>query len=119
MSHLITAGAVTITPTAITDFRARRVARSNVHDITGRGNPDVTLRPSSLRTGSFTLTFTNTADAIAAEAAHAAGVVFTLTSDVVGVAMSYIVPEGGGTDIAQDVTLAAWTLVVDFQEVTL
>lgn len=121
MSTLITHGADTITPTQVLGYDTEREAGNIVHPILGRSNPDVTLRPARLRTGTLTLGFhgrTSEADSLTAEALHATGGVFAVVStDRATVEMSYVV-DGMIRRELDDESRDAWVLSVGFQEVT-
>lgn len=96
---------------------SRTSASANVvHPIVGRSDVEATLRPAGLAAGTLTLIFPSRATAFAAEAAHRAVGIFTLTdTDVPEASMSYIVqgqivlslPPGG----------SLWQLAVGFQQV--
>ncbi|TQJ31945.1 hypothetical protein [Microbacterium sp. SLBN-146] len=118
--NLITHGASTITPTEILGYTSERESRNIIHAILGRSNPDVTLRPAALRTGTLIMGFhgaNSEADSASAEALHATGGVFTVLSPDRGtIEMSYVAA-GRITRELEDETRDAWVLRVDFQEV--
>ncbi len=120
MADVITSGATVITPTLILGYESTRAPGTIVHDIIGRANPDVTLRPAGTRTGRMELGFIGEADSYAAETALSTAAVFTLTStDRPTVALSFIVKEGGTiTRTLDDETRNAWTVAFDWREVT-
>lgn len=119
MSTVITYTGGSITPDMVLAYQSRREAGNIVHPILGRSNPDVTFRPAMLRTGTLELGFygdTSEEDSLAAEEAHALGVVFTLAStDRGSIEMSYVVSGAVVRTIAESRT--AWTLDVEYQEV--
>lgn len=119
MATVITHTAGTITPEQVNGFEAAREARTIVHNIIGRADPDITLRPVGLRTGTLTLVFATGAAAKSAEAALAFPQVLALSDpDVPEVAMSFVV---AGGDLAPKLDLdtqTVWLLDVPFQEVT-
>lgn len=121
MSNIITRGSDTIAPTVIDGFRSERESRNVVHPILGRDEPDVTLRPSNLRTGTLTLGFegpTSEARSKAAEDMLAASGVFTLASTERATAeMSFII-QGTPSRELEDETRDAWIVTLDFQEVS-
>jgi hypothetical protein len=119
MANTITAGATIIAPTLIDGYEAERAGGTIVHPILGRTNPDVTLRPASLRTGTLKLLFADEAPALAAWNALSAGAVFRLQSDERTVGMYFVVPEGERIAFRlNDEARTGWHLDVPFQEVT-
>ena len=116
MSHLITHAGGSITPLAVTEYKVEQQAGNIVHHILGRTDPDITLRPTGLRSGTLTLVFTTSAAADDARRQHAAGAVFALTSAAVpAINMSYVLAGRLGTIQGN---ANEWTLTIDFQEVT-
>lgn len=122
MSTVITHASGTITPTVVLGYESEREARTIVHSILGRANPDVTLRPAGLRTGTLTLGFegaTAEADSLEAENVHAAvGSFAVVSTDRDTIEMPYVV-SGRITRALDDQTRDAWTVAIDFQEVIL
>lgn len=119
MSTIITHSTGMITPEVIDGFQSSREARSIVHTILGRPDPDITYRPASLRKGTLTLVFATGAAAIAAEAVLVLPEVFTLSdTDVAQVAMSFVVADGDVVTALDKSTRRAWTVTIPFQEVT-
>lgn len=120
MTNLITRGVDTIEPTIIEGYRSERESRNIVHPILGRAEPDVTLRPSSLRGGSLTLGFesaTSEDDSKAAEDILGDSGVFALTSsDRSTVDMSFVVVGTPAREL-EDETRDAWLVVFEYQEV--
>lgn len=122
MTDTITIGATIITPTVVLGFESARPGGTLTHPILGRSNPDVTLRPAGMRAGTLQLGFagaSSEADSLAAETAHASGVVAVFAStDRATVGMSYVVPASGRiTRTLEDTTRNAWVVSVDFEEV--
>jgi len=116
MSQTILHAGGTITPLAVTTYLTSREAGTIIHPILGRSNPDVTLRPAMTRTGTLVLAFTAEADAKEAEDAHAAGGVFSLTSDSLTTIEMYYVANGRiERELADGST--HWIVRVDFQEI--
>ncbi|WP_460776011.1 hypothetical protein [Microbacterium sp. GXF7504] len=111
----ITSGGTTINPVAVYDFSSSRPSGNKTHRIPGRAEPDVTRRVAGLRTGTLRLAFRNAADSLAAENLHASGGICTLVADPL--TMSYVVADGGSI-VRSRTKAGAWTLEVDFQEVT-
>lgn len=120
MATIITHEADTITPTQVLGYSAEREAGNVVHPILGRSNPDVTLRPASLRTGTLSLGFQgDTSEEDSAECAeiHAVGGVFSIFStERATVEMSYV-SNGRITRELDDESRDAWVVTVDFQEI--
>lgn len=116
MSTFITHGATTITPTVVSSYEVEQEGGNLVHTIPGRSEPDVTLRPAGLRTGTLTLTFASATAANAARLLHVTGGVFTLTSPEQAVVnMSYVLSGKLGTVLG---SAGEWTITVDFHEVS-
>lgn len=114
----ITHATGTITPNVVDGYEADIQARSIVHTIMGREDPDITTRPSGLRTGTLSLVFASRASAWAAIAALRIPQVLTLTDpDVPEVGMTFVVVGGAIRAQLDDVTRSAWTVEVPFQEV--
>lgn len=119
MASVIIHSTGTITPNVINGFVATREARSIVHTILGRSDPDVTFRPVGLRAGTLTLVFADGSAASSAEAALIVPQVLTLTDpDVPEVGMSFVVAEGDIVSRLDDGTQKVWIVEVPFREVT-
>lgn len=118
MTTTITHSSGVIAPEVVHGFQATRDARSIVHTILGREDPDITFRPASLRKGTLTLVFPTGAAASAAEAILVTGQVFTIQdSTVAEVGMSFVVADGSVTRSLDGGTRVVWTVAVPFQEV--
>lgn len=118
MSTIITHAAGTITPEVVDGFEASRPARTIVHTILGRADPDITFRPAGLRNGELALVFGTGAEAAAAEAILAVPQVFGLNDPAVPqVSMSFVVAGGDLTNSLDPQTRRVWILRVPFQEV--
>lgn len=112
-------GTDTVTPVLVTGYVSQRETQSVVHRIIGRADPDVSLRPAALRTGTLELLFDSEADAEAAELAHAGSAVWTLTdTDRSTVGMIYVVADGSITRTLDDETRDYWLVAVPFVEVS-
>lgn len=106
-----------ITPVALEGWEASAQARSIVHTILGRPDPDITLRPTGLRSGTLTLVFATGADAYAARAVLAVPQQLTLANSTVAqVSMLFIVAGGDLGEVIAD--SGEWRLSVPFQEVS-
>jgi len=114
----ITHASGTIVPAVVDGYEASIEARSIVHVILGRADPDITMRPAGLRTGTLSLVFDSRAEAWAAVAALSIPQVLTLTdADVPEVGMSFVVAGGALEPRLDDETRSVWTVAVPFQEV--
>lgn len=120
MSDLIVHEADTIAPTLILGYEARQESSNIVHTVLGRTNPDVTLRPAQMRTGSLSLLFaapTAEADSDAARQVLAtAGVLSLMSSDRTTVDMAFVT-SGSITRRLDEQTRNRWLVSFDFQEV--
>lgn len=120
MPTTITQGANTIAPQEVLSVSSEQTAGNIVHPILGRANPDVTLRPAGMRTGSIEMGFSgpnSETDSAAARALLAAGGVFTMTStDRATVNMTFVA-SGRITRELEETTRNAWTISLDYQEV--
>lgn len=116
MPTTITSSSGTLYPLALSQYSTRRQARTIVHDVLGRSEPDITFRPASLRSGMLRLSFDSASASAAAENVHATGQTFTVVSPVEGVGgMRYVVASG---DIERSYDgNGEWVLMVPFQEV--
>jgi hypothetical protein len=120
MSTLITTGAETITPTQILGYADASEGGNIIHPILGRAEPDVTLRPGGLRSGTLTLGFqgaTSESDSAVARALLNSGVVFNIVSTDRGTIEMAFVRSGQVGRELEDNTRDAWTVTVDFHEV--
>lgn len=120
MSAQITGGVTPIYPSTVLGYESERDAGSLVHKILGNSNPDVTLRPAQLRSGSLKLAFlsdTSEEDSRTAELALSQGSVFTLLeTDRSSVGMQFVA-SGRIRRILDDETRDDWSVEVDFTEV--
>lgn len=120
MSAQITGGATTINPDLVLGYESQREPGSIAHPILGSSNPDVTLRPAQMRSGSLALGFltaTAEVDSSAAETNLGTAAVFTLTeSDRSTVGMRFVVT-GPIRRTLDPETRAAWSVAFDYTEV--
>ncbi|SDT69445.1 hypothetical protein [Jiangella sp. DSM 45060] len=117
MTTTITDGTTTLTPLLVLGWAPARQARTRVHQLLGRPDPDVTLRPHALRAGQLRILCADEVAAAAMEQMHAAGTVLTLADDdVATAAMAYVVSGQLTTELDQ-VTLLRWVVTADFTEV--
>lgn len=120
MATIIVQGADVIAPSIVLGIMPGRESQNLVHPIIGRAEPDVTLRPANLRTGSIEMGFagpTAEADSYAAEMLHAAGGIFTVISDERSTLGLSYVTTGRIVRELEDATRDGWILRVEFQEV--
>ena len=78
MPAALSNGSTTITPIALSEYMSSQEGGAILHRILGRREPDVTLRPAELRTGSFTLDFDSEGAAEDARAALSESGAWTL-----------------------------------------
>lgn len=105
------------TPDLVLGWDSSRQSRTVVHDVLGRPDPDVTLRPASTRTGTLRLFFLDLATAVACEEAHAAATIWTLsTADVLPATMRYVV-DGQIRLTSDGPAHARWVLEAPFREI--
>lgn len=119
VSTVITFAGGSVNPEVVDGYEARRPARTLVHPIMGRDDPDITYRPVGLRKGTLTLVFGTGALAAAAEDALIVPRVYTLTDpDVAEVGMQFVVADGEIVRTLDLETQTVWLLEVPFQEVS-
>ena len=121
MPTILTSGETVISPTICLSIETRRTAGNIVHDVVGRSDPDVTLRPAGTRTGTLRLGFlgaSSEADSETAELALSGVGVWSILSDErESLAFSFIVA-GRIERVLDDITRDDWIVVVEFREVT-
>jgi len=107
-----------IIPTLVDGYEASIEARSIVHRILGRTDPDITARPAGLRSGTLSLVFASRAEAWAAVTVLREPQSLTLTdADVPEVGMSFVVANGALVPRLDDETRSVWILTVPFEEI--
>ncbi|GEL95354.1 hypothetical protein [Cellulomonas composti] len=120
MTSTITSGSISTTPDQVLGYEATVDRPVQVHRIIGRGDPDVTLSPAGLRTGTLHLFYLTAQDADAALTVLSQVGTFTLATDDLGM------PVGSGPDgvmrfVPSRLHLRLegrrWVLDVDYQEV--
>lgn len=104
-------------PDVMDGFESRRDSQTIVHPILGRPNPDITIRPAMLRTGTLSFVFGSETESFAAEISHAEGGVFKLESSTRDTVQMRYVPVGQITRTLERTTRDTWIVTVDFQEV--
>ena len=120
MPTTITSGGSTITPSQVLGYKADREAQSIIHPILGSPNPDVTLRPASLRSGRLELGFegatSETASKTAADLLSTAVTFNLVSSDRTSIPMPFVVT-GSVTRELEEESRAAWMVSFAFQEI--
>lgn len=107
-----------ITPTVVDGWSASREARTKVHDILGRSDPDVTLRPAGLRAGTLKLVFATEQAAADAVAVLAVPQVLTLAdADRPSLAGRFVAADGTIELQLDDETRDVWIVTCPFREV--
>ncbi len=118
MATTITTGANIISPDLILSWSSEQESRNIVHTIIGRSNPDVTLKPANLRTGTLELFFTTPEDAFECAALHAESATFLITSDETWIDGMLYVVDGSIGQVLEDTTRRYWQVNISFQELT-
>jgi hypothetical protein len=104
-------------PLATLGHDSAREARTVVHTVMGRAEPDVTLFPSNLRTGTLAMLFDDEALSLEAQRMHAQPYVFTMVDpDAPTTNMKYVTV--GPVVRVLDEERTAWTVGVGYQEVS-
>lgn len=121
MTTQITVGTETIEPTLVLGYSdAARPAMSLVHEVLGREDDDVTLRPAKLRRGTLTVGFrsaTSETDSSTAETLLASSQLFSLVSDERPTLAMTAVVQGEISRQLDDESRDAWILTFGFHEV--
>jgi len=106
-----------LNPDLALGYATTRYSENIIHKIVGRSNPDVTLRPAALRTGTLRLLFSSEYAANAAVNFHARAAVFTLTdTDLPLSGMRYVLSGKADRELDEE-TLLRWVVTVDYQEI--
>jgi len=118
MTSTITLGLQQVVPDLVVDVQTSVDVPTIVHRIIGRTDPDVTLQPAQLRSGTLQLLMTDGLTAATAVAVLSTPGVATLTdTDVPAVNMAFVVT--GQLDSQMDTQdMRRWTVTVPYQEVT-
>lgn len=115
----ITNGTDVISPDLVLGYKSSRTARTVIHDILDRSDPDVSLRAAASRSGTLELLFADETAATNAETLHTGISVWSiLDPDRASVAMSYVVADGDIERELDDETRNAWVVRVPYREVT-
>jgi hypothetical protein len=119
MTTTITDGVTSTQPLLVLTASHERAGGTIVHDVLDRPeDPDVTLRAPGTRQGTLELFYDDQADALAADALHAAAVVLALadTADP-SKDMNYVVPRGATLGLRREIPHARWIVTVPYREV--
>lgn len=104
-------------PLQVLGYESQRASANVFHDVIGRANPDVTLRPAGLRTGTLTYLFGSEVDALECERMHSGTGVLTLDDpDLPTIAMPYVA-DGAITRQLDSETRRLWLVGVAYREV--
>lgn len=117
MSTTITQGLATIAPDIVEGYESRSEARTLVHTILGRDEPDITGRPSNLRAGELTLVIYDEIDASDAAMLLRAGGVFDL-ADTSRPSIDMLFVVSGDVTLTLAPMLNLWRIAFAWQEVT-
>lgn len=117
MAITLSTTAQTVSVLQINEWRSSRPSATQVYDIIGRGDPDVTLGPLGLRAGTLTLLCASLGEAAQMETHLATQGVQTLVdTEVPEVGMIFVVV--GSVDVELDIETAAVAIVsFGYQEV--
>lgn len=112
----LTRGAATVSPDLVLGWDIEQQSRTIIHDVIGRGFPDVTAQPAGSREGTLDLFFESAAAAEAARVILAAPGPLLLNAPEVGSAFTLVVT--GGLRVSLDMRGGKrWTIAVPFREV--
>lgn len=116
MTTTITDGTTAVEPVLVTSLETGSEGGTIVHPLLGGGAPDVTLRRSSLRSGTLELLFDDEVQAQTAYALHELLVTLTLTDDVdAWRSMRYV--RTGRLALREEAGHDVWIVALAFQEV--
>lgn len=120
MATTLTRGANVIAPTLVDGYMSTMEAATVVHQIIGKSEPDVTLRPSLMRSGTLRMAWLTTgAETDSAQAAtwlQGTGPWVLASSEASSINMSFVVSGRIDRELDPD-SRQWWTVSVDFQEV--
>jgi hypothetical protein len=119
MTATITAGngaGETVPHFILVPYETRAGSRNIVHELIG-GGIDVTLAPTSPRTGTLELLYLTEAEAFACADLHQYPTVYTLVeTDRPRVDMTYVLGQGG-VSVRLESDAHSWIVTIDYQEV--
>lgn len=113
----IASGTLTFSPELITGWTAGQESRNVIHNIIGRPDPDVTLKPAGTRTGTLEMLFLTATAATTARDVLANGTIFTITDSESWLNGLKFVMSGNISSALEDETRNMWTITADFTEV--
>lgn len=113
----ISSGTLTFTPELVTAWEVTQESRNVLHTIIGKTDPDVTLKPSSTRSGTLELLFTTATTADTARGILTQGTIFTISDSETWLNGLDFVMSGNVTTALEDETRRLWTITADFTEV--
>lgn len=119
MTTSITSGIHSTTPLFVKSWETSQATRNVIHNIVGKSEPDITLKPAGLRTGTFELFYASQEDAENARAVLSLPTVFLVSSDDETWLNDFKFVSVDSISAALDETdLTSWHFSVGFQEVT-
>jgi len=113
----ISSGTLTFTPELITAWETSQNSRNVIHDIIGKSDPDVTLKPASTRSGTLEMLFLSASAANSARGVLANGTIFTISDSETWLNGLDFVMNGTISAALEDTTRDLWTITADFVEV--
>jgi len=113
----ISSGTLTFTPELVTSWGTSQQSRNVLHEIIGKTDPDVTLKPSSTRSGTLEMLFTSATLANTARGILANGTIFTISDSETWLNGLDFVMSGTISSALEDETRHLWTITADFTEV--
>lgn len=113
----ITSGTLTFTPELVTAWETAQASRNVLHTIIGKSDPDVTLKPSSTRSGTLEMLFLSASAANTARGILANGTIFTISDSETWLNGFDFVMSGTISTVLEDTTRNLWTISADFTEV--
>lgn len=112
----ISDGTTAFTPVSVTGYATSHASRNVFHDILGRGDPDVSLGPASLRQGTLEMFFETETDANNARVILTQPAVFTYTDDdLTTTSMRFAISDTVAPAL-EDQTRELWTLSFGYRE---
>ena len=118
MTTTIATGIHTTTPNLVKTWSSAQESRNVIHHIIGRSDPDITLKPAGLRTGTLELFYlTKTAAETARDVFAREGVFVIDSDDETWLDGFRFVVSGSITAALESADLTSWHISVDFQEV--
>lgn len=116
----IASGTSSFNPASVTTWATSQTSRNVIHDIIGRADPDVTLKPASSRAGTLEMLFTSQSGAETARGILSKLGVFTITTaDPAWLNGFKFVIQGEVAVALDSTTQNAWVLTAGFKEVIL